>query len=210
MRRRAGRSTATADPAVWSASPLPWHGALPARLLEDYPAGIDPSAPTPCLASRPERRGELGVGRVSDKMAESAAGPAGEHATSLRALYQALYDLWQFGGNALVGWMPTRVGVEVLTVPKIRLFNSKSLPRRVFAGDRLMGQQTFSEVSAALGVQSVELRLPLPVGDGPDALPVSTIEPVFSPFAVTKVDHRAVILFDIVGSARVAPGLQAR
>src|SRR5258708_11005247 len=25
-----------------------------------------------------------------------------------RALYQALYDLWQFGGNALVGWMPTR------------------------------------------------------------------------------------------------------
>src|SRR5258708_37915715 len=130
MRRRAGRSTATADPAVWSASPLPWHGALPARLLEDYPAGIDPTAPTPCLSSRPQRRDNLGLWRVSDKMTESAAGPAGEHATSLRALYQALYDPWQFGGNALGGLMPTRGGGEVLTLPTIRPFNSKSRPPR--------------------------------------------------------------------------------
>lgn len=142
-------------------------------------------------------------------MTEGTAGQGGEQATSLGALYQALYDLWQFGGNALVGWMPTRVGIEVLTVPKIRLFNSKSLPRRVFAGDRLMGRQTFNEVSSALGVQSVELRLPLPVGDGLGALPVSAIEPVFSRFAVTKVDHRAVILFDIVGFSRFSPEEQA-
>jgi class 3 adenylate cyclase len=140
-------------------------------------------------------------------MTETAS--AAEHGTALRAVHQALYDLWQFGGNALVGWMPTLRGIEVLTVPKIRLFNSKSLPRRVFSGERLMDRQTFNDVSNALGVQSVELRLPLRVGDGPGALPVAAIEPGFSRFAVTRTEHRAVILFDIVGFSRFSPEEQA-
>lgn len=135
---------------------------------------------------------------------DSAAG-----ASSLRALHGALFDLWQFGGNAVVGWMPTRDGIEVLTVPKIRLFHAKDLPRRVFSGDRLMGQQTFAEVSTALGVQPVELRLPQPVGEGADALPIAAIEPVFERFAVTKADHHAVILLDIVGFSRFSPEEQA-
>jgi hypothetical protein len=140
---------------------------------------------------------------------DTASAQGGEQATALRAVHQALYDLWQFGGNALVGWMPTRLGIEVLTVPKIRLFNSKSLPRRVFSGERLMDRQTFNDVSNALGVQSVELRLPVPVGEGAEALPVAAIEPVFSRFAVTKTEHRAVILFDIVGFSRFSPEEQA-
>jgi len=132
-----------------------------------------------------------------------------EHAGALRALHRALYDLWQLGGNALIGWMPTRGGLEVLTIPKIRLFNSKSLPRRVFAGDRLMGQQTFTEVADALGIQSVELRLDQPIGDGPNALPLAAIEPIFSRFAVSKIDYHAVILIDIVGFSRFSPEEQA-
>lgn len=134
---------------------------------------------------------------------------SGAGAASLRALHRALFDLWQFGGNAVVGWMPTRAGIDVLTVPKIRLFNAKDLPRRVFAGDRLMGPQTFNEVTAALGVQPVELRLPQPVGNGPDAVPIAAIEPVFTRFAVTKAAHHAVILIDIVGFSRFSPEEQA-
>src|SRR5277367_7146071 len=123
----------------------------------------------------------------------SAGTVTDEQAGSLRSLHQALFDLWQFGGNALVGWMPSRSGLEVLTVPKIRLFNTKDLPRRVFAGDRMMGQQTFTEGARALGVQSLELRLPQPIGEGSYGLPVTAIEPVFSRFAVNKSDHHAVV-----------------
>jgi class 3 adenylate cyclase len=132
-----------------------------------------------------------------------------ESAASLRALHRALFDLWQFGGNAVVGWTPTRFGIEVLTAPKMRLFHAKNLPERVFSGDRGMGQRTFAEVTAALGVEPVELRLPQPVGDGPDELPVSAIEPVFARFAVTKAAYRAVILIDIVGFSRFSPEEQA-
>jgi hypothetical protein len=141
-------------------------------------------------------------------MSDIGAAPAG-HAAALQALYRALYDLWQFGGNALVGWMPSRSGVELLTVPKIRLFNAKDVPRRVFTGDRMMGQQTFNEVARAFGVQSLELRLDQTIGDGADALPVAAIEGVFSRFAVTKSDHHAVVLLDIVGFSRFTPEEQA-
>ena len=145
---------------------------------------------------------------MTDVAPESAAASS-EDAPSLRALHQTLYSLWQFGGNALIAWMPTRFGIEVLTVPKIRLFGTKSAPRRVFSGDRMMGQQTFSEVADVFGIQPMELRLERPVGEGPDALPPALVEQVFSRFAVTKTDHRAVILLDIVGFSRFSPEEQA-
>ncbi len=151
---------------------------------------------------------ESGAAQGVDRGTEPGIDPA-SRAAALQAVHRALYDLWQFGGNALVGWMPSRDGIEVLTVPKIRLFNTKSPPRRIFAGDRLMGRQTFQEVTDALGVQPVALRLPLPVGPGADALPVEAIEPIFARFAVTKTDHHAVILLDIVGFSRFTPEEQA-
>ena len=140
---------------------------------------------------------------------DGAGAAEGQSTASLRALHGALYDLWQLGGSALVGWRPTRDGLEVLTAPKIRLFNAKDLPRRVFAGDRLMGRQTFTEVAAALGSQSTELRTPQPIGEEPGALPLAAVEATFSQFAVMKTDHHAVILLDIVGFSRFSPEEQA-
>jgi class 3 adenylate cyclase len=134
---------------------------------------------------------------------------SGEAAAALHALHRALFDLWQFGGNAVVGWTPTRFGIEVLTAPKMRLFHAKNLPQRVFSGDRCMGQRTFAEVAAALGAEPIELRLPQPVGNGPDELAITAIEPVFARFAVTKAAYRAVILIDIVGFSRFSPEEQA-
>lgn len=144
-------------------------------------------------------------------MNDSAGGISGDNQTaaSLRALHGALYDLWQLGGMSLVGWRPTRDGLEVLSVPKIRLFNAKDLPRRVFAGDRLMGRRTFAEVAAALGSQSMELRALQPIGEEPGALPPAAVEAIFAQFAVTKTDHHAVILIDIVGFSRFSPEEQA-
>ncbi len=144
---------------------------------------------------------------MNDLVATVSAG--GPRAEALQSLHYALQDLWQYGGNALVAWIPRRDSIEVLTVPKIRLFSTRALPRRVFAGDRLMGRQTFTEVADALGIQPIELRLALPVGGGDDALSAEAVEEVFANFAVTKADHRAVILIDIVSFSKFSPEEQA-
>jgi hypothetical protein len=130
-------------------------------------------------------------------------------AQAAEALHQLLQALWQFGGNALVAWMPSRHGIEVLTVPKIRLYNTPGLPRRVFAGDRLMGRQTFNEVAASLGIEPVEVRFDYPIGGGADSLSTEVIEQIFEVFAVVKTNQRAVALIDIVGFSRCSPEQQA-
>ncbi len=132
-----------------------------------------------------------------------------EHRPAIRALHQTFYDLWQFGGNALVGWLPTLNGIEVLTMPKIRLFNTASVPARTFAGKRRMGPRTFAEIAEAFGIQAVELRLDQPIGDGPGQLPLTLVEAVFSRFAVSKTSHRAVMLIDIVGFTKYTAEQQA-
>ncbi|MBI1775102.1 MAG: hypothetical protein HYR63_07135 [Proteobacteria bacterium] len=124
-------------------------------------------------------------------------------------LRQALYALWRFGSNALVGWTESGQGIEVLTVPKIRLFAGKSAPRRVFSGERRMGRSTFAAVGRFLEAQPIELRLALPVGGGPDELSAETVERIFIAFAVTKTEQRAVFLIDIVGFSKILPEQQA-
>src|SRR5258708_15163174 len=131
-----------------------------------------------------------------------------EHRPAIRALHQTFYDLWQFGGNALVGWLPPLNGIEVLTMPKSRLFNTASVPARTFAGKRRMGPRTFAEIAEAFGIQAVELRLDQPIGDGPGQLPLTLVEAVFSPFAVSKTSHRAVMLIDLVRFTKYTAGQQ--
>lgn len=53
------------------------------------------------------------------------------------------------------------------------------------------------------------MRLDAPVGDQPDALSPTEIEELFASYAVTKTDHHAVILLDIVGFSLVTPEQQA-
>lgn len=150
--------------------------------------------------ARSRRHGAPGMNDLAETNA--LATRAGE------ALHQLLYALWQFGGNALVGWMPTSRGIEVLTVPKIRLYNTPDLPRRAFAGERLMGPNTFSQVAASLGIEPVEVRFDHPIGGGPDSISTATIERIFETFAVVKSSQRAVALIDIAGFSRCSPEQQ--
>ena len=51
-------------------------------------------------------------------------------AADIRAeLHRTFFSVWRFGSNALVAWRPTSTGIEILTVPKIRLFALKDAPR---------------------------------------------------------------------------------
>ena len=130
-------------------------------------------------------------------------------ARALRHLDEVLTGLWGFGSNALVGWTPSRRGMEVISTPMVRLYQSSDLHRRVFAGDRVMGNTTFHKVAAALDVEPVELFLKYPVSDDGDGLTIAQVDAVFSKFAVTKTRQRGVFLVDIVSFSLYSPEEQA-
>jgi len=134
---------------------------------------------------------------------------APDRAAVLTELGRTLHSLWRLGSHALIGWTETRSGIEVLTMPKIRLFSAGAVPRRTFAGERRMGPATFEQVRAALGLQPIELRLDLPVGDDPGKIAPTEIERYVAPYAVTRTERRAVALIDIVGFSKFDPHQQA-
>jgi hypothetical protein len=128
---------------------------------------------------------------------------------TVRQLRQAFRSLWRLGSHALVGWRESPSGIEVLTVPKIRLFTLEDPPRRVFSGERRMGGAAFDEVARFLGAQPIELRLARPVGDMDGEIPVATVENQFLPLSVLRTEARAVLLLDIVGFSKNRPEMQA-
>jgi len=127
----------------------------------------------------------------------------------LAELNRTLYSVWRFGSNALVAWRPTSTGLEILTVPKIRLFEIADPPRRLYFGDRRMGDKTFDELAELFQSRPLDVRLSQPIGDGPGLTPIALVEALFAPFAVTKTDQRAVLLLDIVGFSKLLPEQQA-
>jgi class 3 adenylate cyclase len=127
----------------------------------------------------------------------------------LGELNRTLFAVWRFGSNALVAWRPTATGLEILTVPKIRLFEVKDPPRRLFVGERRMGDKTFDELAELFQAHPLDVRLSQPVGVGPGSTPIALVESLFAPFAVTKTDQRAVLLLDIVGFSKLLPEQQA-
>lgn len=124
-------------------------------------------------------------------------------------LHGIFHNIWRFGSNALVGWTAIPGGIEIVAVPKIRLFGTSSPPRRVFSGERRMGRATFAEVAAAFEVQPIEIRLDWSIGDRPGEISPQRVEEIFSAFAVIKTEQRAVFLIDIVGFSKLTPELQA-
>jgi hypothetical protein len=126
-----------------------------------------------------------------------------------RQLRNAFRSLWRLGSHALVAWRETPRGIEILTVPKIRLFTLADPPRRLFAGERHMRGAAFDEVARFLSAQPVELRLPRPVGEMAGEIPSKLVEDQFLPLSVLRTDARAVLLLDIVGFSKNAPEIQA-
>lgn len=140
---------------------------------------------------------------------DADAGSHGDNAAALAHLNNVLTGLWGFGSNALVGWTPSRRGMEVISVPMVRLYRAGNAHRRIFSGDRVMGQLTFRAVATALDVEPVELFLRHPVSDDGDGLSVAEVDALFSRYAVTKTHQRGVFLVDIVGFSLFSPEDQA-
>jgi len=134
---------------------------------------------------------------------------AGESTAAYRQIGAIFYDLWRFGSNALIAWRPTPLGIEVMTMPKARLFTMPIANPRVFSGKRLMAGQIFDQLAMELAVQPIEVRLETTIGDGPDQADPEEVEKLFDTYTVTKTRHRAVLLIDIVGFSKAEPEHQA-
>jgi hypothetical protein len=124
-------------------------------------------------------------------------------------LHAIFFDLWRFGSNALVGWRPSRSGIEIITLPKVRLFADHGRHLPVFSEGSLMEGAALDDAARLLDVQPVELRLDRRIGTGPGEIPPALVERVFRLFTVRRVLHRAVLLLDIVGFSKAAPEAQA-
>ena len=129
--------------------------------------------------------------------------------TTLLALNTQLHDLWRIGSNALVGWRPSGRGISVIVAPITQLFQLSAGHPRIFSGSRLMGPETFDAVARTLGVGPVEVPLEAAVGDGAAERSPRMIEKIFSRYAVSRTEHRAVLLIDIAGFSLIAPEQQA-
>ena len=75
------------------------------------------------------------------------------------------FNLWAFGSNSLVAWMPTRLGIDILSVPKVRLFNIENPESRVFHGPRQMAVDEFRQTSKLVDSEPMEIRLEFTIGD---------------------------------------------
>lgn len=134
----------------------------------------------------------------------------GGHTEPLRRRINGLFfDLWSFGSNALVSWSATRHGIDILTIPKVRLFNLENPHERVFRGPRRLDPDMFRQVSRSLETQPVEIRLDFAIGDPKVGLGPEDVEEIFRHYATLKTDHRAVVLLDIVGFSKHTPEAQA-
>jgi hypothetical protein len=126
-----------------------------------------------------------------------------------RQLNNLFFNLWSFGSNSLVAWTATRLGIDIISVPKVRLFNTKNPHNNVFRGSRNLEKGLFQEVSQSLDSEPMEIRLDFNIGDDEIGLTVNEVEEIFQNYATFKTDHRAVLLLDIVGFSKHTPEAQA-
>lgn len=132
------------------------------------------------------------------------------HKDPLRAKINNLFfELWSFGSNALISWSANRHGIEILSIPKVRLFTLKDPDKRVFMGPRRLDPEQFREVAKSLEIQPIEIRLDFAIGDEKVGLSHDDVELIFSNYTTLKTEHRAVVLLDIVGFSKHTPEAQA-
>jgi len=119
------------------------------------------------------------------------------------------FNLWAFGSNSLVAWTETRLGIDIITVPKVRLFNIENPESRVFHGSRHMDVDEFRQTSKLVDSEPMEIRLDFTIGDDEAGLTEAEVEEIFRNYATFKTDYRAVLLLDIVGFSKHTPEAQA-
>lgn len=145
----------------------------------------------------------------------------------LGALEAGLHDVWQLGRNIVLSWCSADDGIELLVVPHyLTATFSATHPRfsaehaRIMGDDALVGTVSadflrdlitggrrlepgrLRVIAELLDVESVKVDLGMAIGDDRHD---ATIDHMVERYSISYVANRAVILFDIVGFARLGP-----
>jgi hypothetical protein len=121
----------------------------------------------------------------------------------IRALDQALNEVWNLGRNIVVCWSPAEDGMRVLAIPQYMLPELSDDQAELLSGGRMMAAGRLDEVARRLGVRP--LAVSLPFSPGHDGMPTQAVDSVVRRYSVTKSEHRAAVLFDIVGFSLYSP-----
>jgi len=153
---------------------------------------------------------------------KEAAGQANrEH---LFHLDEILYDFWQLGRNIILVWSPCEQGMLLLVVPHFAIAETVydatpqengpkgSLLRPVdpllhdlVASPKMVAIEHLQDAAAHLGARVRHVKLPFSPGR---ELSHETISALVKRYSITRVEDRAVALFDIVGFSHYAPLVQ--
>jgi class 3 adenylate cyclase len=123
----------------------------------------------------------------------------------LRELDFACHAAWKLGQNIVVGWSHDGQTVSLCAAPNWRVLAEAPNADRILGGGRLMGEKTFAEVCKILKTRPIKVDLPFAIGDGKGEVKPVVIDQVARRYAIARTEHRAVILFDIVGFSKVDP-----
>ena len=123
----------------------------------------------------------------------------------LRELDFACHGAWKLGQNIVVGWMHEGQTVSLCAAPNWRVLAEAPNANRILGGGRMMSASTFAEVCKVLKTRPIKVDLPFTIGDGKGEVKPVVLDQVARRYAISLTEHRAVILFDIVGFSKVDP-----
>ena len=153
-------------------------------------AASTPAAPVASAASAPP------AAAASQHLREAAR-------DYVRRLDRAVNNLWHLGRNIVVGWSPRAEGVDVLAVPQYMLLSLTERHDELLARSHRLSPERLAEVARFFRVKPTPINLLPP--KGMEAFVDEAIGSVVRRYSVTKSDHRAAILFDIVGFSLRSP-----
>jgi hypothetical protein len=144
------------------------------------------------------------MAEITDRnLAETGGDQRAAARRRIRALDQALNEIWNLGRNIVVGWSPAEDGMRLLAIPQYMLPELSDDQVKLLSGGRMMAPDRVDEVARRLGVRP--LAVSLPFSPGRDGMPIQAVDSVVRRYSITKSEHRAAVLFDIVGFSLYSP-----
>ena len=121
----------------------------------------------------------------------------------IRILDKSLNGLWNLGRNVVVGWSPSADGMAVLAIPQYVLPELSEAQSALLGGSAMMAPRELADAARMMGTKPLPLKLPFRPGS--DGVPTRAVESVVRRYCITKSEHRAAVLFDIVGFSLHSP-----
>lgn len=122
-----------------------------------------------------------------------------------RELDHAVNAIWRLGRNLLVCWTHHGQEIKLCFVPNYQIFSIGPEVPVSFAPGRWVDEDTFEDVMMEFQAYPRAITLDTAIGSEAGQIPTEQIDRVLRRYAVTHVDYRAVVLFDIVGFSRANP-----